>query len=54
MYLDFNKATLSFSLNDESLGIAHEIDANQSYRGGAMLFNRADELKLISYLQLQH
>ena len=52
MYLDFNKATLSFSVNEESLGIAHNIDATKQYRAGAQLYKLNDEIKLISYHQL--
>ena len=52
MYLDFNKATLSFSVNGESLGIAHNIDATKKYRGGAALSHADDKIELISYHKL--
>ena len=54
MYLDFIKGTLSFSINnEESLGVAHKIDVNKKYRGGAMLRSIGNEIKLISYQRLE-
>ena len=52
MYLDFTKGTLCFSVNGKSLGIAHAIDPDKRYRGGAFLYRENEEIKLISYQQL--
>ena len=52
MKLDFVKSTLSFSINDQDQGIAHDIDHNNAYRAAVALQRIGDELALLSYEQI--
>ena len=52
MYVDFNKAEIKFSVNDEDLGVAFKDIAKSEYRAAVSIKNQKDKFELLLYEQM--